>query len=125
MKPSADLQAFVRGLPKAELHIHIEGSLEPEMVFALARKHGVRLAHSSVEALRSAYDFRDLQSFLDLYYAGAAVLRDAEDFAELAWAYLRKAHAQGVDGSQPGVDYLSVLWNPHQEGSFRRFVFVT
>jgi len=96
MKPHADLRAFVRGLPKAELHIHIEGSLEPEMVFALARKHGVRLAHSSVEALRSAYDFRDLQSFLDLYYAGAAVLRDAEDFAELAWAYLRKAHAQGV-----------------------------
>ena len=91
-----DMQGFIRRLPKAELHIHIEGSLEPEMAFALARKHGVKLAYPTVEALRAAYAFEDLQSFLNIYYAGAAVLRDAEDFAELAWAYLRKAHAQGV-----------------------------
>ena len=90
------MQAFIRGLPKAELHMHVEGSLEPEMVFALARKHGVRLPWPSVEALRAAYDFQDLQSFLDLYYAGAGVLRDAADFEALAFAYVERAHAQGV-----------------------------
>ena len=90
------LTAFVRALPKAELHLHIEGSLEPEMLFGLARKHGVRLKHPSVEALRSAYDFSDLQSFLDIYYEGAAVLRDADDFRALTLAYLEKAHADGV-----------------------------
>ena len=87
---------FVRGLPKAELHLHIEGSLEPEMLFALAAKHRVRLKFSSVEAVRKAYDFSDLQSFLDIYYEGAAVLRDAEDFHALTLAYLEKAHADGV-----------------------------
>jgi adenosine deaminase len=91
-----DIAPFVRGLPKAELHIHIEGSLEPGMAFALAKKHGMALPYASVEALRAAYDFRDLQSFLDLYYATAAVLRDADDFHDLAWAYLQKARAQGV-----------------------------
>src|SRR5262245_40673193 len=87
---------FVRGLPKAELHLHIEGSLEPEMVFALANKHGAPLRYPSVEALRAAYDFSDLQSFLDIYYEGAAVLRDADDFHALTLAYLKKAHADGV-----------------------------
>jgi adenosine deaminase len=91
-----DSEGYIRGIPKAELHIHIEGSLEPEMAFALARKHGVALAYPSVEALRSAYDFRDLQSFLDVYYAGAAVLRDEVDFHALTLAYLRRAHADGV-----------------------------
>jgi adenine deaminase len=90
------LEAFVRGLPKAELHLHIEGSLEPEMLFALAQKHGVRLKLPSVEALRKAYDFGDLQSFLDIYYEGAAVLRDADDFKVLTLAYLERAHADGV-----------------------------
>jgi adenine deaminase len=88
--------SFLRGLPKAELHIHIEGSLEPEMAFRLAAKHGVALPYTSVEALRRAYDFHDLQSFLDIYYAGAGVLIDEEDFHDLTWAYLQKAREQGV-----------------------------
>ena len=67
-----DLETFVRTLPKAELHLHIEGTLEPEMMFALARRNGVALPWDSVEATRAAYAFTDLQSFLDLYYAGAA-----------------------------------------------------
>ena len=87
---------FIRGIPKAELHLHIEGTLEPELTFQLARKHGVTLKYASVEALRAAYDFSDLQSFLDLYYAGADVLRDEEDFHALTTAYLRRAHADGV-----------------------------
>jgi adenosine deaminase len=91
--PSAE---FIRRLPKAELHLHIEGSLEPEMVFALAARHGVKLAHPSVEALRRAYDFSDLQSFLDIYYAGADVLRDAADFRAMTLAYLERAHTDGV-----------------------------
>jgi adenine deaminase len=91
-----ELRAFVRGLPKAELHLHIEGSLEPEMLLALAAKHRVKLEFSSVEELRKAYEFDDLQSFLDLYYQGAAVLRDADDFQALTAAYLKRAHADGV-----------------------------
>ena len=87
---------YIRGLPKAELHLHIEGSLEPELAFALAAKHGVQLPHRSVEALREAYRFADLQSFLDIYYAGADVLRDAEDFQRLTESYLARAHADGV-----------------------------
>jgi adenosine deaminase len=92
----AGMEAFIRGLPKAELHLHIEGTLEPEMVFALARKHGVKLAYASVEALRKAYDFHNLQSFLDIYYAGADVLRDEEDFYRMTAAYLAKVHDQGA-----------------------------
>ena len=92
----SSLEAFVRGLPKAELHLHIEGSLEPEMAFALARKNGVSLPYPSVEALRAAYSFQNLQSFLDIYYAGASVLIDAQDFYALTRAYLEKARAQGV-----------------------------
>ena len=87
---------FIRGIPKAELHLHIEGTLEPELTFELARKHGVQLPYASVDALRAAYDFGDLQSFLDLYYAGAAVLRDEDDYHALTMAYLRRAHADGV-----------------------------
>ena len=90
------MENFIRGIPKAELHLHIEGSLEPEMVFALAAKHGVKLPYASVEALRAAYQFDNLQSFLDLYYAGADVLRDEEDFYAMTAAYLRRAYKQGV-----------------------------
>jgi adenosine deaminase len=93
---TSDLKAYLRALPKAELHLHIEGSLEPEMVFALAQKHGVKLPYATVDALRAAYDFSDLQSFLDLYYAGANVLRDEDDFHAMTAAYLRRAHADGV-----------------------------
>lgn len=93
MTPS---EAFIRGIPKAELHLHIEGTLEPEMVFELARKHGLPPSHPSVDALREAYRFDNLQSFLDVYYAGAAVLRDESDFRALTSAYLDRAHADGV-----------------------------
>src|SRR4029077_20027609 len=89
------IEEFIRGLPKAELHLHIEGSLEPEMAFALAQKNHVPLPYPSVEALRAAYRFHNLQSFLDIYYAGASVLRDAQDFYALTRAYLEKARAQG------------------------------
>jgi adenine deaminase len=87
---------FIRGLPKSELHVHIEGTLEPELAFQLAKKHGIVLPHATVEELRRAYRFANLQSFLDIYYEVAAVLRDADDFHALALSYLRKAHAQGV-----------------------------
>jgi len=88
--------AYLKGLPKAELHLHIEGTLEPELAFRLARKHGVALPYASVDELRAAYSFSNLQSFLDIYYAGASVLRDAADFHALTEAYLRKVHEQGV-----------------------------
>ncbi len=89
-------EEYVRGLPKAELHLHIEGTLEPELAFGLAQKHGVSLPHASVAELRAAYDFGNLQEFLDIYYALADVLRDAEDFYHLALRYLERAHEQGV-----------------------------
>ena len=83
-------------LPKAELHLHIEGTLEPEMAFALARRNGVAMAYPSAESLRAAYDFKDLQSFLDIYYAGCDVLRTEQDFHDLAAAYLDRAALDGV-----------------------------
>ncbi len=94
--PRERLPAFLRGLPKAELHLHIEGTLEPELSFALAARNGVALPFRDVETLRAAYDFRDLQSFLDLYYAGASVLRTEQDFHDLARAYLEIAAAEHV-----------------------------
>jgi adenosine deaminase len=90
------MRNFLQRLPKAELHLHIEGTLEPELMFALARRNGVALPYASVEAVRAAYDFSDLQSFLDLYYQGMSVLRTAEDFHDLAMDYFRRAHADGV-----------------------------
>jgi adenosine deaminase len=91
-----DKRAFIAGLPKAELHMHIEGSLEPEMMFALARRNGLHLPFASVESLRAAYSFTRLQDFLDLYYRGAAVLRTEEDFHDLAAAYFDRAAADNV-----------------------------
>jgi adenosine deaminase len=90
------VNAFVRKLPKAELHIHIEGSLEPELMLAMARRNDVSLRYRTVEEIRAAYDFTDLQSFLDVYYEGAAVLRTERDFHDLAWAYLNRAASDGV-----------------------------
>jgi adenosine deaminase len=90
------LPELLRAMPKAELHIHIEGSLEPELIFALAKKNGVALAYSSVEALRAAYAFTNLQSFLDIYYAGASVLLDEDDFEAMAMAYFGQAAADHV-----------------------------
>jgi adenosine deaminase len=91
-----ELAALLRRMPKAELHIHIEGSLEPELIFALAERNRVTLAYDSVEALRAAYAFTDLQSFLDIYYAGASVLLHEPDFFEMAWAYFLRAKADNV-----------------------------
>jgi adenine deaminase len=90
------MEAFLRRLPKAELHLHIEGTLEPELAFQLAERNRVALPYGSVEELRAAYDFQDLQSFLDVYYAAAAVLRTEEDFRDLTLAYLDRAAADGV-----------------------------
>lgn len=89
-------ERLIRRLPKVELHLHIEGTLEPEMMFSLAGKHGVALPYASVDAVRAAYNFHDLQSFLDLYYAGCDVLRDRSDFYALAMAYFARAHADRV-----------------------------
>ncbi|WP_317201157.1 adenosine deaminase [Janthinobacterium sp.] len=90
------LRATLQQMPKAELHIHIEGSLEPELIFALAERNGVALAYPSVEALRAAYAFEDLQSFLDIYYAGASVLLKEQDFYDMGSAYLARAAADKV-----------------------------
>jgi adenosine deaminase len=113
------MEAFIRGLPKAELHLHIEGTLEPELAFRLARKHGVVLGHASIEDLRQSYQFSNLQSFLDIYLAGANVLRDEGDFHALTAAYLRRAHEQGIvhveiffdpqTHTQRGVPFSTVL----------------
>ncbi|MFZ2297151.1 MAG: adenosine deaminase, partial [Aquabacterium sp.] len=94
------LPALVQAMPKAELHMHIEGSLEPELIFALAQRNGVTLSYPSVEALRAAYAFTDLQSFLDIYYAGASVLLTEQDFHDMAWAYFLKAKADNVVHSE-------------------------
>jgi adenine deaminase len=117
--PRERLPDFLRGLPKAELHIHIEGSLEPELIFALAERNGVRLPYPDIEALRAAYAFTDLQSFLDIYYAGASVLRGENDFHDMAWAYFQRAHADNVvhaelffdpqTHTERGVGYTTVL----------------
>src|SRR4051812_15193836 len=92
----AGLRTLLQQMPKAELHIHIEGSLEPELIFALAERNGVKLDHASVEDLRRAYAFTDLQSFLDIYYAGASVLLKEQDFYDMTWAYLQRARADNV-----------------------------
>ena len=90
------LPDLLRSMPKAELHIHIEGSLEPELIFALGRRNGIPLAYPDVEALRRAYVFEHLQSFLDLYHTGTMVLRTERDFYDMAHAYLVRAHADNV-----------------------------
>ena len=90
------MQKFIEGLPKVELHLHIEGTLEPELMFALAERNNIKLRFGSVEEVRQAYNFTDLQSFLDIYYAGANVLQTEQDFYDLAWAYFSKAHTQNV-----------------------------
>lgn len=85
------LPSLLTAMPKAELHVHVEGTLEPEMIFSLAQRNHVHLPYPDVETLRAAYAFTDLQSFLDLYYQGASVLQKEQDFYDLAWAYLQRA----------------------------------
>ncbi len=91
-----DIREAAYAIPKAELHLHIEGTLEPELMFALAERNGIALPFESLDAVRAAYEFSNLQSFLDIYYAGAAALVTAEDFFDLAMAYLRRACSDGV-----------------------------
>ncbi|GAA0852214.1 adenosine deaminase [Aliiglaciecola litoralis] len=90
------IESLIQSLPKAELHLHIEGSLEPELMMHLAQKHQVDLPYKSIEQVRKAYQFEDLQSFLDLYYLGASVLIDEQDFYQLMWQYLCQCRAQNI-----------------------------
>ncbi|MFA6954484.1 MAG: adenosine deaminase [Thermoanaerobaculia bacterium] len=94
------MRDFITALPKAELHLHIEGTLEPELMFALAKRNGIGIRYPSVAALRAAYQFNDLQTFLDIYYEGAGVLQRREDFAEMAMAYFRRAASQGLQHAE-------------------------
>lgn len=89
-------EEFIKGIPKAELHLHIEGTLEPELMFELAKRNKIELQYKSVEELRAAYNFNNLQEFLDIYYAGASVLITEQDFYDMTWAYIEKAHSQNV-----------------------------
>jgi len=112
---SKRLKHLIHTLPKAELHLHIEGSLEPQLMWDLAQKHNIALPFANVEAIQSAYEFENLQNFLDLYYQGADVLRDEDDFFALMWAYLCKCHEQNIvhteimfdpqTHTQRGIDY--------------------
>ena len=95
---------WLNALPKAELHLHLEGSLEPELLFRLAERNRIALPWDNVDALRSAYNFGNLQEFLDLYYAGADVLRTEQDFYDLTWAYLQKCEEQNVVHTEPFYD---------------------
>ena len=91
-----DIEEFIRSIPKAELHLHIEGSLEPELKFELAARNGIELPYASVEEMRAGYDFDDLSSFLAQYYEGMSVLSGEADFHELAMAYFTRVAAQGL-----------------------------
>ncbi len=106
----SDLADFIDGLPKAELHLHLEGTLEPELKFELAARNGVDLPYRSAAEMRTAYDFDDLASFLAVYYEGMSVLRQEADFYDLAMAYFRKAHSQNVV-------YAEVFFDPQAHTS--------
>ncbi|MBO0589992.1 adenosine deaminase [Cellulophaga sp. E16_2] len=93
---SSELKKIIQGIPKAELHLHIEGSFEPELMFEIAKRNKITLAYDSIASLKEAYKFNNLQEFLDLYYIGAQVLLHEQDFYDLTWAYLTKIHSQNV-----------------------------
>jgi adenosine deaminase len=92
----SNLEQLIQNIPKAELHVHIEGTLEAELMFKLAQRHQIQLPYQSIAELQRAYQFDNLQSFLDIYYAGAAVLQTQQDFYDLTWAYLEKAYSQNI-----------------------------
>ncbi|WP_199175876.1 adenosine deaminase [Telmatospirillum siberiense] len=102
--PAASMDAFIAGMPKCELHVHLEGTLEPELKFALAARNGIALPFATAGELRATYDFHDLPSFLAIYYDGMRVLRKEPDFYDLTWAYLAKAHSQNVRYSEMFFD---------------------
>lgn len=114
-----DFHQFLNQLPKAELHMHLEGSLEPELMFKLAQRNQVSLPFDSVEAIRAAYEFSNLQDFLDIYYQGAQVLQTEQDFYDLTWAYLQRCQQQNVRHVEPffdpqthterGIDFSTVI----------------
>jgi adenosine deaminase len=127
-----ELTEFLRGLPKAELHVHIEGTLEPEMMFEMGRRNGVTLPFANLDEIRAAYEFTDLQSFLDIYYQGAAVLITERDFYDLTLAYLEKAHGEGVRRAEIFFDpqthtargvgfeaFMSGLWRAREDAAAR------
>ena len=95
---------FLNQLPKAELHLHLEGSLEPELMFKLAQRNQITLPFDSIEAIRAAYEFSNLQDFLDIYYQGANVLQTEQDFYDLTWAYLERCYQQNVRHVEPFFD---------------------
>jgi adenosine deaminase len=105
-----EMQAFIEGLPKAELHLHIEGTLEPELKFLLAERNGISLPASSVAEMRDAYDFNDLPSFLDVYYEGMSVLLSEEDFFDLTMAYFARVHPQNLR-------YVEIFFDPQAHTS--------
>jgi len=125
-----DVEQLIRTIPKAELHIHIEGSLEPELMFEIAKRNGVSLRYRSVDELRRAYNFSDLQSFLDIYYEGAHVLRTERDFYDMTAAYLRRAEADNVRHAEMffdpqthtdrGIEFATVIdgiWSAMQDST--------
>lgn len=115
----SNLAEFVQKLPKAELHLHIEGSFEPELMFEIAKRNNIEIPFNSVEDVKAAYQFNNLQEFLDIYYAGANVLITEKDFFDLTWAYLTKVHSQNVKHveiffdpqthTERGVDFSTVI----------------
>jgi len=119
-----NLSDFISKLPKAELHLHLEGTLEPEMMLEKAKKNGIKLPYKSIEDARNAYRFKDLQSFLDLYYLGVSSLIDEQDFFDLAYAYFKKAASQNVKRAEVffdpqahtrrGVDFGTVIKGIHR-----------
>ena len=128
-----EITEFIRGMPKAELHLHIEGTLEPELKFALAERNGISLRAASAAQMRASYDFDDLTSFLAAYYEGMEVLQTAADFRDLAWAYLERVHGEGVRYAEiffdpqahtsRGVEFGTVIGGLRQalEEAWRRF----
>ena len=115
----SNLNTFIKKMPKAELHIHIEGSFEPELMFAIAKRNNINLKHNGVKELKSAYRFQSLQEFLDIYYAGADVLIHKHDFDDITMAYLRKAHQENIlhaelffdpqTHTSRGIDFKTVI----------------
>ena len=112
-----NLTGLIQRIPKAELHLHIEGTLEPELMMTLAQRNRIKLPYASVDEIRDAYNFSDLQSFLDIYYAGAQVLREQQDFYDLTWAYLERA-------AEDNVRHVEIFFDP-QTHTERNVEFAT
>jgi len=121
---SGQIDQFIAQIPKAELHLHIEGTFEPDLMFEIARRNNIKLKYKSVEELQAAYNFNNLQEFLDIYYSGADVLITEQDFYDLTWAYLKKIHSQQVvhteiffdpqTHTQRGVPFKTVISGIHR-----------